>query len=49
MDRLGYGYCTPKTDSHKEEKLKIRSWKQVIVNNMQFYRKVTVRQKKKTS
>ena len=25
MDRPGYGYCTPKTDSHKEEKLKIRS------------------------
>ena len=43
------GYYTSKTDSHKEENLKSRSPKQVIVNGTQLHRNVTVRKKKKRS
>ena len=46
-DRPDYGYYTPKTDSNKEETLKSRSPKQVIVKDMQLDRNVIVRKKKK--
>ena len=44
-----YGYYTPNTGSHKEENLKNRSPKEVIVNDMQLQRNVTVHKQKKGS
>ena len=49
MKHPDYGYYTPKTDPLKEENLKNRSSKQVIVNATQVHRNLTVCKKKKRS
>ena len=44
-----YGYHTPKIDSYKEENFKSKLPKQVIVNDTQLHRNVTVRKNKRRS